>query len=78
MTRYFFHIVTPSGEQLDHVGMDLIDTDAARAEAMISAQKLVGARTFSGKPADGVEIRIVTADGDHVCVVHYQCEFIIR
>jgi hypothetical protein len=78
MPRYFLHIRTQDGEQFDRKGVEVMDPEAARDKAMRVAQRVVGARIYSGKPTSKVEVRIACCEGTCIGPVEYQGGFVRR
>jgi hypothetical protein len=78
MPRYFLHIHTQDGEHFDPMGVDVLDTEAALDKAMRTAQRLVGARIYSGRPISKVKVRIASCEGDCVGSVEYRGAFVVH
>lgn len=64
MPRYYFHIRSDDGLILDPDGTELVDLDAARAEAEQSARDLLANLLKDGKELDGQVFEISDHTGN--------------
>jgi hypothetical protein len=64
--RYFFNFRKGDEFSCDHVGMDLPNLDAARAEAIHAWRELIFVAASTGEVPDDCEIQITDEKGETV------------
>jgi hypothetical protein len=72
MSRFYFHIRDGEGLVPDEEGMDLLDLEAAKNEAVISAREIMANNLRSGRPLNGQWFEIVNEAGDIVATVKFK------
>ncbi|WP_375402686.1 DUF6894 family protein [uncultured Sphingomonas sp.] len=63
MARFYFHLLERGPTFEDHDGIELIDLDAARQQAICSASAVIGAELESGELCVGCRVDITNIAG---------------